>query len=104
MQGLKPYFEEHHKVRYTPDAIKSAVELSARYINDRKLPDKAIDVIDEVGAAQMLVPPCQRKPTITAREVEAVVATIARITPTFVPTSNRKVPDTPAPAITPDGR
>src|SRR3546814_3564067 len=85
-QGLKPYFEEHHKVRYTPDAIKSAVELSARYINDRKLPDKAIDVIDEVGASQMLVPPSKRKKTITAREVEAVVATIARIPPKSVST------------------
>src|SRR3546814_11358255 len=90
MQGLKPYFEEHHKVRYTPDAIKSAVELSARYINDRKLPDKAIDVIDEVGASQMLVPPSKRKKTITAREVEAVVATIARIPPKSVPTEDKR--------------
>ena len=54
-EGLKPYYEKHHHVRYTDDAIKAAVELSARYIHDRKLPDKAIDVIDEVGAAQMLV-------------------------------------------------
>ena len=57
LKGFKPYFEEFHKVRYTEDAIRAAVELSARYINDRKLPDKAIDVIDEVGAAQMLLPP-----------------------------------------------
>src|SRR6478672_1096704 len=63
--GLRSSFEEHHKVRYTPDAIKSAVELSARYIHDRKLPDKAIDVIDEVGAMQMLVPPSKRKKIIT---------------------------------------
>jgi len=94
MQGLKPYFEEHHNVRYTPDAIKSAVELSARYINDRKLPDKAIDVIDEVGASQMLVPPSRRKKTITAKEVEAVVATIARIPPKSVSTDDKKVLET----------
>src|SRR3546814_19353340 len=90
MQGLKPYFEEHHKVRYTTDAIKSAVELSARYINDRKLPDKAIDVIDEVGASQMLVVPSKRKKTITAKEVEAVVAVIARIPPKSVSTDDKK--------------
>jgi ATP-dependent Clp protease ATP-binding subunit ClpA len=71
LKGLRTAFEEHHKVKYTPDAIKTAVELSARYINDRKLPDKAIDVIDEVGAMQMLVPPSKRKKTITAREIEA---------------------------------
>src|SRR3546814_13896305 len=64
---------------YTPDAIKSAVELSARYINDRKLSDKAIDVIDEVGAMQMLVPPAKRRKTITSKEIEAVIATMARI-------------------------
>ena len=79
MQGLKPVYEEHHKVRYTRDAIKSAVELSARYINDRKLPDKAIDVIDEVGAAQMLLPEAKRKKTITVKDVEDIVAKIARI-------------------------
>src|SRR3546814_12851706 len=73
MQGLKPYFEEHHKVRYTPDAIKSAVELSARYINDRKLPDKAIDVIDEVGASQMLVPPSDRKSVVSGKSVSGRV-------------------------------
>ncbi len=70
LKGLRSAFEDHHKVKYTPDAIKTAVELSARYINDRKLPDKAIDVIDEVGAMQMLVPPSKRKKIITAREIE----------------------------------
>ncbi len=84
LKGLKPYFEEHHKVRYTADAIKSAVELSARYINDRKLPDKAIDVIDEVGAAQMLKPESRRKKTIGVKDVEEVVAKIARIPPKSV--------------------
>ncbi len=84
MEGLKPYFEKHHNVRYTHDAIKSAVELSARYINDRKLPDKAIDVIDEVGAAQALLPNTRRKKTIGVKEIEAVVAKIARIPPKSV--------------------
>ncbi len=79
--GLKPYFEEHHSVKYTDDAIRSAVELSARYINDRKLPDKAIDVIDEAGAAQHLVPEDQRAETINVTEIENVVAKIARIPP-----------------------
>ncbi|CAM3089020.1 Clp protease ClpX [Sphingomonas antarctica] len=79
LAGLRSAFEGHHHVKYTPDAIKSAVELSARYINDRKLPDKAIDVIDEVGAMQMLVPLAKRKKTITSREIEAVIATMARI-------------------------
>ena len=79
LKGLRSAFEEHHKVRYTPDAIKTAVEMSARYINDRKLPDKAIDVIDEVGAMQMLVPPSRRRKTITAKEIEKVIATMARI-------------------------
>jgi ATP-dependent Clp protease ATP-binding subunit ClpA len=81
LQGLKPYYEAHHNVRYTSDALRTAVDLSARYIGDRKLPDKAIDVIDEVGAAQMLLPPSRRKKTITVRDVEAVVAKIARIPP-----------------------
>ncbi len=79
LAGLRSAFEGHHNVRYTPDAIKSAVELSARYINDRKLPDKAIDVIDEVGAMQMLVVPAKRKKVITPKEIEAVIATMARI-------------------------
>src|SRR3546814_8420789 len=71
LAGLRSAFENHHKVKYTPDAIKSAVELSARYINDRKLPDKAIDVIDEVGAMQMLVPPAKRRKTITSKEIRS---------------------------------
>src|SRR5690349_19752919 len=79
LKGLKPYFEEFHKLRYTNDAIKAAVELSARYIHDRKLPDKAIDVIDETGASQMLVPENKRKKTIGVKEIEAAIATMARI-------------------------
>ena len=67
LRGLKPYYERHHKVRYTADAMRAAVELSHRYIGDRKLPDKAIDVIDETGAAQMLVPENRRRKTITAQ-------------------------------------
>ena len=84
MEGLRPYYEEHHKLKYTADAIKAAVELSARYISDRKLPDKAIDVIDEAGASQMLVELKKRKKTITQKEIEAVIATIARIPPKSV--------------------
>ncbi|MGC9418018.1 MAG: AAA family ATPase, partial [Rhodovulum sp.] len=76
-----PYFEKHHDIKYTADAIKTAVELSARYIHDRKLPDKAIDVIDEAGAAQHLVAESKRRKTIGAKEIEAVVAKIARIPP-----------------------
>ena len=84
LKGLRSVFEDHHNVKYTPDALKTAVELSARYINDRKLPDKAIDVIDEVGAMQMLVPPSRRKKKITAKEIEQVIATMARIPPKSV--------------------
>ncbi len=84
LRGLKPYFEDHHAIRYTSDAIKSAVELSARYIHDRKLPDKAIDVLDEAGAAQHLVVESKRRKTIGAKEIEAVVAKIARIPPKSV--------------------
>ena len=94
LAGLRSAFENHHSVKYTPDAIKSAVELSARYINDRKLPDKAIDVIDEVGAMQMLVPPSKRKKTITPKEIEAVIATMARIPPKTVSTDDKKVLET----------
>ena len=90
LKGLRSAFEEHHKVKYTADAIKTAVELSARYINDRKLPDKAIDVIDEVGAMQMLVPPSRRKKVITAREIEMVIATMARIPPKSVSSDDRQ--------------
>src|SRR5579863_9301084 len=91
LRGLKPYYERHHKVRYTADAIRAAVELAFRYINDRKLPDKAIDVIDEVGAAQMLLPESRRRKTITAKEVEAVVATMARIPPKSVSRDDKEV-------------
>src|SRR5213075_416519 len=79
LRGLKPYFEEYHKLKYTNEAVKAAVELSAKYIHDRKLPDKAIDVIDETGASQMLVPEAKRKKKIGIKEVEATVATMARI-------------------------
>jgi len=79
LQGLKPYFEEFHDVRFTNDAVKTAVDLSSRYITDRKLPDKAIDVIDEAGARMRLLPPSKRKKTIGVKEVETVVAKIARI-------------------------
>jgi ATP-dependent Clp protease ATP-binding subunit ClpA len=79
LKGLQPHYEKHHGVKYTEGAIKAAVELSAKYIGDRKLPDKAIDIIDEVGAAQMLVKPAQRKKIITEADIEGVVAAIARI-------------------------
>ncbi|MGO9759094.1 MAG: AAA family ATPase, partial [Roseiarcus sp.] len=79
IKGLKPYFEEFHKIRYTNEAVKAAVELSARYIHDRKLPDKAIDVIDETGASQMLVAEAKRKKTIGIKEIEATISTMARI-------------------------
>ncbi|WP_273283280.1 ATP-dependent Clp protease ATP-binding subunit ClpA [Pseudooceanicola atlanticus] len=91
LQGLKPYFEEHHAIRYTHDAIKTAVELSARYINDRKLPDKAIDVIDEAGAAQHLVAESKRRKTIGAKDIEAVVAKIARVPPKNVSKDDAEV-------------
>ncbi|PWK59487.1 ATP-dependent Clp protease ATP-binding subunit ClpA [Roseicyclus mahoneyensis] len=91
LRGLKPYFEEHHSVKYTADAIKTAVELSARYINDRKLPDKAIDVIDEAGAAQHLVAESKRRKTIGAKEIEDVVAKIARIPPKNVSKDDAEV-------------
>jgi ATP-dependent Clp protease ATP-binding subunit ClpA len=91
MKGLKPYFEEFHKLKYTNEAVKAAVELSAKYIHDRKLPDKAIDVIDETGASQMLVPEGKRKKKITVKEVEATVATMARIPPKTVSKSDAEV-------------
>jgi ATP-dependent Clp protease ATP-binding subunit ClpA len=91
LRGLKPYYEKYHKVRYTADAIRAAVELSHRYIGDRKLPDKAIDVIDEVGAAQMLLPENRRRKTITTKEIEAVIATMARIPPKSVSRDDREV-------------
>jgi ATP-dependent Clp protease ATP-binding subunit ClpA len=89
LKGLKPYYEEHHKVEYTADAIRAAVELSAKYIGDRKLPDKAIDIIDEVGAAQMLLPADKRKKIIDVKDIEGVVSAIARI-PTQSVTKNDK--------------
>jgi len=91
IKGLKPYFEEFHKIRYTADALKSAVELSARFIHDRKLPDKAIDVIDETGAAQMLLPENKRKKTIGQKEIEATIATMARIPPKTVSKDDTEV-------------
>ncbi|MBZ6379558.1 ATP-dependent Clp protease ATP-binding subunit ClpA [Pacificimonas flava] len=89
MQGLKPYFEKHHDVRYTNDAVKAAVELSARYINDRKLPDKAIDVMDEVGASQNLLAKSKRKKTMGVKEVESVISTMARIPPKSVSSDDK---------------
>ena len=91
LKGLKPYFEEFHKLRYTSDAIKAAVELSARYINDRKLPDKAIDVIDETGASQMLLPESRRKKTIGVKEIEMTISTMARIPPKTVSKNDAEV-------------
>ena len=84
MKGLKPYYEEFHGLRYSNEAVKAAVELSARYINDRKLPDKAIDVLDETGASQMLLPENKRKKTISVKEIEATIASMARIPPKSV--------------------
>ena len=84
LQGIKTYFEDFHDVKFTNDAVKSAVELSSRYIGDRKLPDKAIDVIDEAGARMRLQPVSKRKKTIGVREVEDVVSKIARIPPKTV--------------------
>ena len=84
MKGLKPYFEDFHKIKYTNDAIKAAVELSARYIHDRKLPDKAIDVVDETGASQKLLPENKRRKQIGVKEIEETIATMARIPPKTV--------------------
>jgi len=91
LKGLKQTFETYHKLRYTNEAIRAAVELSARYIHDRKLPDKAIDVIDETGAAQMLVPEGKRKKTIGIKEIEATIATMARIPPKTVSKDDAEV-------------
>jgi ATP-dependent Clp protease ATP-binding subunit ClpA len=88
LKGLKSYYEDFHKLRYTADAIKAAVELSAKYITDRKLPDKAIDIIDEAGASQMLLPEGRRKKVIGVKEIETVVAKIARIPPKSVSKSD----------------
>src|SRR6201992_140280 len=91
LKGLKPYFEDYHKLKYTNEAVKAAVELSARYIHDRKLPDKAIDVIDESGAAQMLLPEGRRKRTIGIKEIETTIATMARIPPKSVSKDDAEV-------------
>jgi len=91
LKGLKPYFEEYHKLKYTNEAIKAAVELSSRYIHDRKLPDKAIDVIDESGAAQMLLPENRRKKTIGLKEIETTISTMARIPPKTVSKDDAEV-------------
>ncbi|WP_114395636.1 ATP-dependent Clp protease ATP-binding subunit ClpA [Oleisolibacter albus] len=91
LDGIKTYYEKHHRVRYTKDAIRTAVELSAKYIGDRKLPDKAIDVIDEVGAAQALLPEGKRKKTITQKDVEGVIAKIARIPPKSISRDDKEV-------------
>jgi ATP-dependent Clp protease ATP-binding subunit ClpA len=88
LKGLKSYYEDFHKLKYTNDAIKSAVELSAKYITDRKLPDKAIDIIDEAGASQMLLAEGKRKKVLGVKEIEAVVAKIARIPPKSVSKSD----------------
>ena len=91
LMGLKSYFEDHHKVKYTSQAIQSAVDLSVKYLHDKKLPDKAIDVIDETGASQMLVPPSKRRKTIGVKEIEGTIATMARIPPKTVSKSDAEV-------------
>jgi ATP-dependent Clp protease ATP-binding subunit ClpA len=90
LEGLKPHYEKHHGVHYTAGAIRAAVELSAKHINDRKLPDKAIDVIDEVGAAVKIQPPDKRKKSIGAKDIEKIVAKIAKIPPRSVSTSDKE--------------
>ncbi len=89
LKGLKSRFEEHHEVKYSLKALRTAVELSSRYINDRFLPDKAIDVIDEAGASQRLLPPSRRKKTIGVNDIEAIVSKIARIPPKTVSSSDK---------------
>ncbi|WP_297323281.1 ATP-dependent Clp protease ATP-binding subunit ClpA [uncultured Bartonella sp.] len=90
MKGLKPYFENFHQIKYTDEAMKASVELSSRYMGDRKLPDKAIDIVDETGAAQMLLPKSKRKKTIGIKEIEQTVATMARIPQKTVSRDDRK--------------
>nr|WP_321984522.1 ATP-dependent Clp protease ATP-binding subunit ClpA [uncultured Lichenicoccus sp.] len=90
LRGLKANYEKHHKVRYTEEAIRASVELAAKYIHDRKLPDKAIDVIDEVGASRMLLPEGKRRKTVTLRDVEEIVAKIARIPPKSVSADDKE--------------
>ncbi|MCA0176262.1 MAG: ATP-dependent Clp protease ATP-binding subunit ClpA [Proteobacteria bacterium] len=89
LKGLKSRFEEHHSIKYALGALQAAAELSAKYINDRHLPDKAIDVIDEAGAAQRILPKSKQKKTITRNEVEEIVAKIARIPPASVSSDDR---------------
>ena len=89
LKGLKSRFEEHHNVKYALAALQAAAELSSKYINDRHLPDKAIDVIDEAGAAQRILPPSKRKKTISKSEIEDIVAKIARIPPANVTQDDR---------------
>jgi ATP-dependent Clp protease ATP-binding subunit ClpA len=91
LKGLKSRFEEHHGVKYSAAALASAAELSAKYINDRHLPDKAIDVIDEAGAAQRILPKSKQKRTIGKTEIEEIVSKIARIPPATVNTDDRQV-------------
>src|SRR6188472_204665 len=91
LKGLKPYFEDYHRLKYTNEAIEAAVQLSSRYIHDRKLPDKAIDVIDESGAAQMLVSENKRKKTIGIKEIETTIASMARIPPKSVSKDDAEV-------------
>ena len=91
LQGLKTRFEEHHDVRYTNQALRSAVELTSRFMSDRFLPDKAIDVIDEAGARQRIVPPSKRRKTISVGEIEDIVSKIARIPPKTVSASDNNV-------------
>ena len=79
LKGLKSRFENHHNIKYTENSLKAAAELSSRYINDRYLPDKAIDVVDEAGAKQQLLPKSKRKKTISEIDVEKIVASIARV-------------------------
>ncbi len=89
LQGLKSRFEDHHDVRYTSQALRSAVELTTRYINDRYQPDKAIDIIDEAGARQRLLPASKRRKTVGVNDIEEIVAKIARIPPKAVTSSDR---------------
>ncbi len=89
LNGLKSRFEEHHQVRYLRPAMRAAVELAHRYINERYLPDKAIDVIDEAGASQKLLPPSRRRKTVGVAEIEQVVSKMARIPPRAVSTSDK---------------
>ncbi|MDV3239851.1 MAG: ATP-dependent Clp protease ATP-binding subunit ClpA [Gammaproteobacteria bacterium] len=89
LKGLKTAFEEHHNVRYSPKALRAAAELADRYITDRHLPDKAIDVIDEAGANQRMQPPSKRKKTIGTADIESIVAKIARIPPKSVSSSDK---------------